>query len=541
MNILKFVFPQKKLLDILIIISLVLIISYTWREIPSISFQGEGFWYFSVETASFNLNSPFDRDNYIPLREDLLARIVSTIFSRIFLDEMSGYFIFLYIEMILTVITMYFLVFVMIKNKLASFLAALFFGISYVANANMFASGGFQYFIQRGILLLPALLSLLLLVKFLQIKLFKFYFFSLCLYFLTVFLGFFATNFLPIIVLYPLVFLIVNFRWNWDFIIKMILIPVPFIIGTYQIIKNAGTLTNNTPKDTNFLITFWQIMTNFQNNLLNLLQQLAVLTLPFFWDKTILEFKISGVGVQRDLIKMFMEFKHSIIFSSDQILFIAEMTSVILYLFAFRYLWFNEPKWRLVTSTALGGFLTLLYLNLFLNPEQSLNVFTSSRYFYYPYSMGAIFWGLFFASIFLRKKGLVKKITIFIFLIWIGYNIFSVDRSFREEGWRFKANREMLEKIKEWSPLLKEKPYYVYFPGSVNTLGPGGLQFAQRFYGNPKSSYDFNEPVLPTLIKQNIRPEYIYVFRFDHQTHKVSDETNKWRTELKKYESKQYN
>lgn len=151
--------------------------------------------------------------------------------------------------------------------------------------------------------------------------------------------------------------------------------------------------------------------------------------------------------------------------------------------------------------------------------------------------MGAMFWGLFFSSMFLHKKGILRGIFIGILFLWLGYNVFSIERVFKEEGWRNTANKEMLAKIKEWSPVLKERPYYIYFPGSLNTLGPGGLWFARTFYAHPKTELDFNEPILPTLIEKNIKPEDIFIFRFDHQIHKVSDETKKWREELKKLEN----
>lgn len=48
-------------------------------------------------------------------------------------------------------------------------------------------------------------------------------------------------------------------------------------------------------------------------------------------------------------------------------------------------------------------------------------------------------------------------------------------------------------------------------------------------------SKDFSDPDLPTLVKQNTHHEDIFVFRFDHQTYKIFDETEKWREELKKF------
>lgn len=498
----------------------ILFIAVIWRGILSMTFQGEGFVYFDEATYYFSLNDPFNKENYFPVNEDLAARIFSHILSRVFLDDTRGYFAFLFSEMLVTLLSFYWVVRLLSKNRLAAFLSTIFLGVSYAANANMWASGGYQYFLQRGILLLPALLSLLLLIKFLQTNLLIFYLFSVSLYLLTVFLGFFATNFLPVMLLYPIVYLIMNFRLKISFLIKMILIPLPFLMGTYQIIKTAGTLTNNTPQGTHFLVTFIKIIIDVPSNISGFLQQLAVLTVPFFWDANLFS-----------LIRKFFKLR----VTDNQNLIWAQIAGTLIFCSAFIYLWKTRPSFRMATLFSGVGFMVLLYLNLFLNKAQSLAAFDSSRYFYYPYSMGAIFWGLFLAGVILRENGIFKKFFMGVFLIWIGYNIFVIERNNKEEGWRHIANKDMVNKIKEWSPVLKEKPYYVYFPGSGNTFGQGGLNFTQRFYAHPKSSFDFNEPDLPTLIKQNIQPEDIFVFRFDYQTHKVLDETKMWRAELVKF------
>lgn len=477
------------------------------------SIQGEGFLYFSEDAYSFNTENPFALDNYWPPRVDLSATIINHILSRTFFDYMFAYFVVLFIVMLVVILTMYILVRVMTGSKLAAFCAAVIFGLSYAANANMLASGGYQYFSQRVVLVAPLFIAFLLLYKYLHSRFLGYYILSLILYLLILIFGSYATDFLPAIILYPLVFVIFNIKTDWSFFIQTIWIPLPFMIGNYFIVRNAGTLIHNTPAQTHFLINFFQKILDFSDTIPKFLQQMAVLTLPFLLDSRLFQLNIG------------------------QQLILAEILSVIIYAAAFIFLWKTKPSWRIITIFFLGGFIAILYLNLFLNPEQSLNTLESSRYFYYPFLMGAMFWGLFFASTFLYKRGILRVVFISILFLWLSYNIFSIERVFKEEGWRNTANKDMLAKIKEWSPVLKERPYFIYFPGSFNTLGPGGLWFARTFYAHPKTQLDFNEPDLPTLAKQNILSEDIFVFRFDHQTHKVSDETEKWRTKLEKLEN----
>lgn len=511
-------------LDILIVLLLMLVIGFAWRGILSITFQGEGFIYFDEGTYAYNLKAPFDIENYLPFHEDLSARISTHVLSRIFLDNPFGYFAFMFTEMLLTNLAMYLLVRVMTGNRLAASLGTIFFGINYIANANMFAGGGYQYFTQRGVLLLPAILSLVLLVKYLQTRLLGYYFISLLVYLFTVVFGFYTTDFLPVMLLFPLVFIAVNINQGWRFFMETFWVPLPFLIGNYYLIKSAPSL--NHASDLPFLTVFFQRMTDFQSALAGISQQLAVLTLPFLLDSNLLN-QIKGFLIKPPLgIRVYYQF------SNSQHLVIIEAVSIALVLTAFVYLWRLKPNWRVATLTSLLGFLAMLYLNVFLNAEQSLNTLESSRYFYYPYSMGALFWGLFFAGVISERRDSVKKIFVVILLIWIGYNVYAIEALFAREGWRFKANREMLAKIKEISPALKSNPYYLYFPGSLNTFGSGGLQFAQRFYGHPKSAYDFEEPDLHKLIKQDVKPEDIFVFRFDHRTRNVFNETEKWRNEL---------
>ncbi len=510
MKLKKILFNNFPLVLILLLLNI-----WTWKHIPSLQFQGEGAFYF--------LEFKCDLGPFFPVpavESERLARIIFHFLPQWFGDRMFLYMSFLFAVMLLMDLIIYLLTQVISKSKLVAFLTTLFCSLNYMGSFNMFSQGGYQWFVQRAILLPFVLLAFSLLVLHFRRGFWSYYIFSLLLYLFTIRMGFYGTMFLPLFIFYPLFYVISHIRERRRFL-KTFWTFLPFLVGNLFIIRNdPNACTGPACVGNNFLTAFFAFVSKIPDTLSGMTQQLSVMTLPLYWEKGLWKFLDIELGWQ---------------LSKNAQILLAQIIVTLLYFAAFLVIRKLRPDWKVLAWTSLLALVSMLIFNDYITwiPSRS---FESLRFFYFPSTMLSLFWGLFFAAILFQRKLLLKIVCLILLLLWTGYNINTIQRAVKEDAWRHKANKEILETIKQKSPILKEKPYLLFFPGSLNTFGGYGLHFAQRFYGHPDSRFDFHAPNLAKLAKEGVSPETIYVFRFDHQTRTIIDETESSRLLLKQLE-----
>lgn len=482
-------FHRNEIIPVLILLLLSAII---WRHIPSLQFQAEGFIYFTPSISAFYTS--------LPLPFDLFAKIVFNILPPLFNGQVFLYMWFLFIWMILTDAAFYLMVRVVTGSTFVAILAAFIFILNYAGKYDMFSIGGYQYFVQRGAILLPQLFSFLSLsLYFYRGFIPKYYFLSLLIYNFSIIMGFFGTWLLPPFLLFPFFYLLFNLKKAKKFFWKIIWTPFPFLISNLLIIRQSGFI----PEDSIFSF----VLNNFLYTLKGILQQLAVVTPPL-----------------GELLKLFRK---------DSVQFEAILgLTIVLYCIAFIVIYKMDKILRVLAATALVSLIVILLLNVYLNASNVLNTFGSSRYFYFPFTMVALFWGLFFYSLASKGRSYFVLLLIFCFL-WLIYNVYRINENLKVDAWIHKANRETIDYVSRVSVKFNENSF-VYLPAN---LGGWGQEFISRFYGKAgvKFSMEIIEPLdLEKLVEQNFDPLNVYVLHYDPKKQGVFDITNESRERMRR-------
>lgn len=472
---------------------LILLSLFIWRHLPNLMFVGEGYTYFEPTVTKIILSSS------IP--HDLLAKILFNILPSIFQEKVSLYMWFLFLTMIAINIIFYLIVKNITGSKFIGLLSGFLLTTGYTANFDMYSVGGYQYFVQRGILLLFLLPAFYFLVLYFSRSfIIKYYIFSLLFYIIGIFSGFFSTWFLPVFIFYPLCYLTINFKKIKELFTKTIWTPLPFIISNLLIIRQSSFIPSEES-----LLSF--VFNNFSSSIIGILQQLTVMTFPL-----------------GELLKTFDK-------NSPQFLAILGITTV-LYLGVLAISLKIKNNGKVLQLTAISSLISMLLFNVYLNSANVLNSFGSSRYFYYPFVMLAIFWGIFFSLIFGSKKLLLGLFCVG----WIFINMTAIAKNLLDQEFLQRANRETLEFLNNRAPVLRQHPSVVYLPG----IGPYGVSFINRYYNHPEGKLilqGLEDLDLPKLAKDGVNPDRLYVLYFDSVSQLVIDKTEESREILKKLEN----
>lgn len=517
---------RKDLIPLGLILLFALIV---WRHIPSTIFQGEGFIYFG-QIERVNYKSLFYLNNYLPpYGSELLAREGMAFLEYYFEDRIYLYMGFELVYMLFTSAILYLTVKKATESRVAAIFSTLIFSSGYIGNANMFGGGGYQYFMQRGLLLAPLLFAFLLLVLYVKRGFLIYYFLSLALFLFTVILGFFASWFVVVFIFYQFSILIVNFKKGWKLYLMVFLTPIPFLIGNYLIVKNHPTSPSGSMVQ--LLNDLWQA------GIVNGIgQQLLVMTSPLFWKIPPLYFETPQLGVYRDLFIAFLSvIREAYFFRFDNILAF-ELINALVYLFAFVVIWKLQPRWRSLALASITTLITILAINFAFNRKEVVESFGSSRYFYYPSSMFSLFWGLFAAAIFLTNRQFIKKSFFLLLLLWLVANFYAIQRFNDEDWWRHQSNKDVISEIKYLSPMLKEEPFTIII---IGPLSGGGIEFIHRYYAHPNTRFLYDNvtpPSVQELDKYRVDPNKLYVFIFDYQKKVLNNKTDEYRDKLVKFQ-----
>jgi hypothetical protein len=269
-------------------------------------------------------------------------------------------------------------------------------------------------------------------------------------------------------------------------------------------------------------MVFFSFLSQIPSQISGITQQLSVMTLPFLYDKNLLNFfdiNIEVLSIRR------------------KYLFANQIVIVLVYFLAFEIMRRKNIKNFRLAISAFLAFATMLILNVYITPE-ALRSFFSSRYFFFPSTMMALFWGIFLATLLEYKSKKIKSCSVFILIFWLIYNFYYIKHNLKLDAWRHEANRKIIEAVKNDSETLKKEPYHVAVLG-MRTLSAYGVHYIKRFYGHPDSIFYFDPPKIEDLAKQEVDPNKIFVYKYNYEAKKVINETEVYRTLLKNYYSSQ--
>ncbi len=476
------------------VIILLLLTILTWRHLPTIPFQGEGFYYFEKIT------------NKVILPQDTLAQLIFYVIPPIFNDRLDLYMYLLFIVMLVIDAALYVLIRVVTENRLTAFVVTLLFSLSYVGNYDMYSSGGYQYFVQRAVILLPQLLSLMfLIIFFLHNFQMRYYRLSLALYLLAIGMGFFGTWFLPPFLFYPCFYILLNLRRFKQIFLKIIWVPLPYLAGNILLIKDSLSPYTEEP--------FLTFLLHNPKVIPGLVQQLIVISLP----PGIYDWSVKSLHLAE----------------RTQVVPFLGILTLIFYLCAAMFIWKLKPSWRVLMVTSIASIVLMLLFNLYLNSANVLFSFNSSRYFYFPSVFIAIFWGLFLTTLLLFLEKNRTYFLIAFCAIWLAINNIAIQKNLKDDEWRNRANTDTINYLHLWSRDLKAYPSYVYLPANLGTYG---ASFVFRYFSHPDGKFrlqGFDELDLPALAKEKVDPNRLYVLNLSIKDEQVFDKTEESRRALR--------
>lgn len=449
----------------------------TWKHILTLQFVGEGFQYFAPWTYDLTIMKG--------MPHDLFARIAATVLVPLFRDQTFLYMSFVLFTMVVADLLFYLLMRVATGNRVISFISALLYSVSFAGKYDMFSNGGYQYFLQRAVLMPILIISLIFLHLYLERDKIYFYFLSLLLNLFAVTLGFFAVWFLPVFVFYPFV-KIEKLRIRAT--ISKLMISLSFIAVNYLMVSGDGIVEGKS--------------------------MIEVFTDPKIY---------SGVLGQISAMSW------TLTKINNHLVIAGIYTGALTYAFLTNKFYFR------VMLAALLSLVGMLAFNVFLNNAAIFSYPYSSRYYYYPYFAVAVFWGVFLGALFTHKNRLFKTAVILIIIFSLFNNNYILQKTLASHSWNQVANKKALDYLKSISPGLKKIPSYVYLPTS---LGPYGVHFAYSFYSHPEGQF-FEERIHPLnyeeLIENKVEPHNLYVLHLDPVRMVVVDKTDESRIKLTEF------
>lgn len=274
--------PQvKKIIPIILIIFCCVLV---WYKTLNQSFLGEGFFYFDRGQdffSGFRIIDIWEYDNF--------AKITFDVLPPIFGYNIQLYQCFQLLVMVVLALVLYKFIKYFTHNSWISVTGTIIFSTSYLGLFEMIGVSQYDRFVQRIPNQIFLLLSFIQLAKYFDLKRIKNYIFSLILFAIAVFLAHFSTFWLPLFVLYPLVFSLCH-RKTIISTIKNLAFLMPFIlINLYLISRDVHTPGEN----------FQNFISNYgvSNLITQEILQISNMTLPPFLIEKIASISSSYVNI----------------------------------------------------------------------------------------------------------------------------------------------------------------------------------------------------------------------------------------------------
>lgn len=489
-QITKFMLPKSRLTHLIFILLITLATIIAWHGILNQIIEGEGYYYFSP-TNSFVI--PPGTIAFDITRFDNFPRASTYLLENVFEGNIQPYMNFQFIIIIFLNISIYLTLFGITKNKALAFLGAIYFGLNYSGDYQLYARGHFQWFTQRVVEFLPMLGAIFFIWQYTNTKLLKNYLVSYAFFLIALIMTHYTILFLPFFPSFLLVsatLLHLKFRQR----LKIILLSLPFIITTYLIVGNSTLGLDIIHPNQSLLESIWQTT----DTLHKISFQLVVVTFPYSLLNLLSHItKLPNIQLVNWLILP---------------IFIGYMAAGI-YLYKNRLSYYN---------LLLGCFLALigvLYINVYVNRVIIFNEIEQGRYLFIP----GLYVGIIYASLicsFLNKVKaplLSKFIFISLLLLWAVPNTFFIWNKINSSQRYFTAGRAMLTYLEQAKTNLP-KDAYIMLP---NPLMPLGIDFLKKYYNPGTATFLYND----INWKSKIYPSDVnklYVFDYNEEYYRGS-------------------
>lgn len=363
--------------------------------------------------------------------------------------------------MLVIAVLFYFLVLVLLKNRVIAFITTLIFATNYIGQWEMYASHMYAFFMERIPLMLLLIPSLALLHLFLEKKRMKYYLASLGLFFLGIGLAHWGVIFSATYFFYSFFWRI--FSSKEDVVKKVIggvLIGSPYLLisGLFvglQFWKYGGY-------GPGWTLTDFLFHPGKYHYFENIVRQLV------YWS----EFPVILMGLKRFLGYLLEAQIVKPLYSGDPFTLLnvpnAKLITswvVIIYVLVFAYLYRRLSKFRVLLLTIIMGTATIFFLNAYFGQYVIATQAGVNRYLYLPTYLLSFFWGLAFYGLFWYQNKIARRfIGVLLVIIYLGMNYFLIDRT-------YVGNAEYLLPTKTiYSSIINEFPNWE--KGTVVVISP---------------------------------------------------------------------
>lgn len=403
------------------IISFVLVTAFTfliWHRSLGQGLIGEGAIYLTEPYVSM-LDKEGGFKN-IANRHDVFPILFTYMVGNYFRDQMWFYYLSMLIMVSLVNYLLYLLLFRVTGQWFSGAVAVSFVAANYVGSFQKLGQGYYQWFIQRIPQFIPGLLALIFLVQFFANKKKTYYFISVFFYLLAFFLAHYTLLMLPLFVIYPLAYVLVNSRKNFKQYSMAFIQTIPFILGSYLLLQNQGLNADqisfsNQINSKNGVLYYL----NHAPWLADLTREITLVTVPIDM--------LKGVA---DFINRSFTLEPSLSFSTLEIVqnvsFVVVVLLIAIFLFVFSKV---DTKVRPFFIAVALGIPLVTFTVMYINPGAISNSLDTSRYLYVPSMVMAMFWGV--CLLWFFNKGFILKIIVFtIVASWVIYNAVLIDSKF---------------------------------------------------------------------------------------------------------------
>ena len=439
-----------------------------WLPISTITFITIFVWYkiLNIVPSDYAYFGPLDvaDEKYYSLKlitanASFFSQLIYFVLVPLFKDHITYYMLFQLMVMFLIYQVYYFMLIKITKDKGVSLIATIFFLANYVGSLTMFGTGNNQRFIQRIPNLPLIFISFYFLTKYLESNKTKHIIFSVVLYMVSVLLAHFSVLFLPILIIYPFIYLLIN-RHKY-FLLKSTAISSLFL--TTSILLTRGdvfTRPNYSPllfiKETPDVIQ----MILYQISSISFPQQLTVFLskLPFF--------QIPYPYLQtQNYVLIFVAFLSLIAlikvktYSKILPLYITFFLSLFLLSFMIIYAYGADP-----------------------NP---IKFFDEDRIYFFHSIFIAFIWASWIKIFFGNNNKIFKIAGLLAVVIFLFHNTFYIWKTIDRYQYRSNMYKAFIDYIKNLSPSFNDKTVIVAPPDLVRTTDP----FIRRFYNLDKAIF----------------------------------------------------
>lgn len=497
---------RKNIISILVIVILMVI---SWYKILSLTFTGEGYYYFF-----FGL-----KENPNFFRYDIGASLLFDLLEPIFRDNFFPFQLLLLFSFVVIVTLFYFVVYKMTERKMIALFSAILFGLNYNTVFEMIGTGAYQNFVQRVLFLLILFSSFILFLKFLKNQKIFFYLLSLILAIVGVGLAHFNFFYVLFLMAFILGFLLtkkmsyrkilfISFCSLIYFITSFLIVNIPVIFKMNNLVPSEG------------------FFSYFFNNI-------AQITVQFFRQLTILS--IPEV-IFRQLFSIFNISYIEFIYRSQGIQYLY-LPIFLLYLLTGIFLYKKEKKLRPAIFASLL-FLPLIHVfNMYMRGDKIVFLEPGNRYLFVPGMAYSVFWAI-FLTVFSEISSKTKMIGYSILTFWIIMQIFAINNQFQKELSTHVTTKKIISYFKnDLSSKLKDDSIVV----TPYIMGNWGSWYINMFYGRKDTVFiprmtpeiEWREELKRGTLKRSFDPKKDFIIYYDENSQTVIDITKDYKSIIK--------